>query len=281
MGQGRRRQQRCQAGVAGMLAQAAPTQLGGKVAALIRHKSGSRAEKIAKARDGISVPQRYARPALKQSAQGLGPALLVSLGKPLKMHHFTRKWRERAGSPRARKHFLSAAEEDKRKEIVTIGFDSVRVLIVDDELSVRKMLAVMLTQGGVKCSHVSTPEEALDRLQNESFDAVISDLRMGPTSGMDLLEKLHSGYPHVAFLMATGVSDVRVGVQAMRQGADDYLLKPFDIDVVLASLQRALERKQLEQEVENYRRPLEEIVSLRTQELRAAVVALEHSHSAT
>jgi len=143
------------------------------------------------------------------------------------------------------------------------------------------MLAVMLTQGGVKCSHVSTPEEALDKLQNESFDAVISDLRMGPTSGMDLLEKLQSGYPHVAFLMATGVADVRVGVQAMKQGADDYLLKPFDMDVVLASLGRALQKKQLEREVQNYRRHLESMVAERTQQLEIAMSQLERSYSAT
>ncbi len=176
---------------------------------------------------------------------------------------------------------LSAAEEDKRKEIVTIECDSVRVLIVDDELSVRKMLAVMLTQGGVKCSHVSTPEEALDELQNEAFNAVISDLRMGPISGMDLLEQVHRRYPDMAFVMATGVADVRVGVQAMKQGADDYLLKPFDMDVVLASLRRALQKKQLEREVQNYRRHLESMVAERTQQLENAMSQLERSYSAT
>ncbi len=176
---------------------------------------------------------------------------------------------------------LSAAEEDKRKEIVTIECDSVRVLIVDDELSVRKMLAVMLTQGGVKCTHVSTPEEALDELQNEAFNAVISDLRMGPTSGMDLLEQVHRRYPDMAFVMATGVADVRVGVQAMKQGADDYLLKPFDMDVVLASLRRALQKKQLEREVQNYRRHLESMVAERTQQLENAMSQLERSYSAT
>jgi len=176
---------------------------------------------------------------------------------------------------------LSAAEEDKRKEIVTIECDSVRVLIVDDELSVRKMLAVMLTQGGVKCTHVSTPEEALDELQNEAFNAVISDLRMGPISGMDLLEQVHRRYPDMAFVMATGVADVRVGVQAMKQGADDYLLKPFDMDVVLASLRRALQKKQLEREVQNYRRHLESMVAERTQQLENAMSQLERSYSAT
>jgi putative nucleotidyltransferase with HDIG domain len=82
-------------------------------------------------------------------------------------------------------------------------------------------------------------------------------------------------------LMATGVDDVRVGVQAMKEGADDYLLKPFDIDVVLASLHRALQRKQLERELENYRLHLEEMVSLRTREVQAALADLEHSHAAT
>jgi putative nucleotidyltransferase with HDIG domain len=156
-----------------------------------------------------------------------------------------------------------------------------RVLIVDDEPSVRKVLATLLFQAGVSCSAAANPHEALTMLEKTSFEAVISDLRMGATSGLELLREVRAHYPQLAFLMATGVDDVRVGVQAMKLGADDYLLKPFDIDVVLASLQRALERKQLEREVENYRRHLEEMVSQRTQQLQAAMTELEHSHSAT
>jgi len=164
---------------------------------------------------------------------------------------------------------------------MTTDIQTARVLIVDDELSVRKMLAVMLTQGGIRCSHVSTPEEALKKLENESFDAVISDLRMGPTSGMDLLDKIHGRYPDMAFLMVTGVADVRVGVQAMKQGADDYLLKPFDMDEVLTSLGRALGRKQLEREVQDYRLRLESMVAERTHQLQAAMSQLEQNYSAT
>jgi response regulator RpfG family c-di-GMP phosphodiesterase len=157
----------------------------------------------------------------------------------------------------------------------------VRVLIVDDESSVRKVLATLLLQAGISCSAAADPHDALTMLETTSFEAVISDLRMGATSGFDLLREVRTRYPHLAFLMATGVDDVRVGVQAMKEGADDYLLKPFDIDVVVASLQRALERKHLEREVENYRQHLEEMVSQRTQELQAAMTELEHSHSAT
>ena len=156
-----------------------------------------------------------------------------------------------------------------------------RVLVVDDEPAVRKMLTTLLSQAGVPCSAAANAREALTMLEKTSFQAVISDLRMGATSGLELLQEVRAHFPNLAFIMATGVDDVRVGVQAMKLGADDYLLKPFDIDVVLASLQRALERKQLEREVENYRRHLEEMVSQRTQELQAAMTELEHSHSAT
>jgi response regulator RpfG family c-di-GMP phosphodiesterase len=162
-----------------------------------------------------------------------------------------------------------------------IDLAATRVLIVDDEPSVRTVLATLLLQAGLSCSAAANPQEALTMLEKTSFEAVISDLRMGATSGLQLLREMRARFPNVAFLMATGVDDVRVGVQAMKQGADDYLLKPFDIDVVLASLQRALRRKQLECEVENYRRHLEEMVSQRTQQLQAAMSELEHSNSAT
>jgi response regulator RpfG family c-di-GMP phosphodiesterase len=160
-------------------------------------------------------------------------------------------------------------------------FAAARVLIVDDEPSVRKVLATLLSQAGISCSAAANPHEALTMLAKTSFEAVISDLRMGAASGFELLREVRTHFPNVAFLMATGVDDVRVGVQAMKQGADDYLLKPFDMGVVAASLQRALGRKQLEREVENYRRHLEEMVSQRTQQLQAAMTELEHSNSAT
>jgi len=155
------------------------------------------------------------------------------------------------------------------------------ILIVDDEPAIRKVLATLLSQAGLSSQAAANPGDALVLLEKTAFAAVISDLRMGATSGFDLLQEVRKRFPNLPFLMATGVDDVRVGVQAMKEGADDYLLKPFDIDVVLASLHRALQRKQLERELENYRLHLEEMVSLRTREVQAALTDLEHSHSAT
>jgi response regulator RpfG family c-di-GMP phosphodiesterase len=156
-----------------------------------------------------------------------------------------------------------------------------RVLIVDDEASVRKLLAVMLEESAIPYRSASNGEEALKFLRGESFDAVISDLQMPGISGLDLLVQVRQQYPHVAFLMATGVDDVQVGIQAMRQGADDYLVKPLQMDAVTISLQRAIQRKRLELEVENYRLHLEEMVAERTQQLQTAFRHVERSYGET
>ncbi len=85
----------------------------------------------------------------------------------------------------------------------------------------------------------------------------------------------------MAFLVTTGVDDVDVGVQAMRCGADDYLVKPLRESAVGASLESALHKRQLEQQVENYRQHLEEMVAERTQQLRAALQQVERSYEDT
>ena len=158
---------------------------------------------------------------------------------------------------------------------------SVRVLIVDDDPTMRKVLALMLTHSAFLCCTAASGEEALRVLETHLTDVVISDLRMPGISGMELLVAVRQRHPHLAFLMATGVDEIRVGVQAMQLGADDYLLKPFEADVVVGSLQRALQKKQLEREVQEYRLHLEEMVSERTQQLRTALQQTERSYEDT
>src|SRR5262245_15638334 len=97
------------------------------------------------------------------------------------------------------------------------------VLIVDDEASVRSVLVRALSREGFNCSSAGNGEEALNLLRNQDFDVVISDLRMPGVSGLKLLDHCAIEYPHVAFLMMTAEDDVRVGIEAMKQGAADYL----------------------------------------------------------
>ena len=157
----------------------------------------------------------------------------------------------------------------------------VRVLAVDDELAASKLIALMLSSPAFHCTTASSGEEALVALQGERFDAVISDLQMPGISGLELLTQVRRSYPHMAFLVTTGVDDLEVGVQAMRCGADDYLVKPLRESAILVSLESALHKRQLEQEVENYRQHLEEMVVERTSRLHQALHQLENNYEST
>jgi response regulator RpfG family c-di-GMP phosphodiesterase len=155
------------------------------------------------------------------------------------------------------------------------------ILIVDDEQGIRLLLSEGLAQEGFECRDTSGGTGALELLQTRPFDAVISDLRIPGTSGLELLEAIREKHPQVAFLMATAVNDVRVGIQAMKAGADDYLVKPLLLDEVLTALDRAIQRKRLEREVENYRQRLEEMVDQRTRQLQVAIKRVEQAYDET
>jgi response regulator RpfG family c-di-GMP phosphodiesterase len=164
----------------------------------------------------------------------------------------------------------AAHHPNKIDKVTAPDSASIRVLIVDDQLSARKVLQAMLAPCA-GCIAAESGEEALRILQTERVDAVISDLTMPGTSGMQLLVAARRLYRDLPFLLATGVDETRIGIEAMRQGADDYLVKPFDVETVVMSLNRALEKKSLEREVASYRLRLEEMVSERTQQLQTAL----------
>jgi response regulator RpfG family c-di-GMP phosphodiesterase len=156
-----------------------------------------------------------------------------------------------------------------------------RVLAVDDEAAACKLLTLILSPPAFHCTTAYSGEEALVTLQRGRFDAVISDLEMPGISGMELLAQVRHRYPHMAFVVTTGIDDVDVGVQAMHCGADDYLVKPLRESAVVASLQSSLHKRQLEQQVENYRCHLEEMVAERTGQLQAALHLIERSYEDT
>ena len=156
-----------------------------------------------------------------------------------------------------------------------------RVLVVDDDFAIRQLLATKLKLCGFSTTACGSGEEALKLLSNQSFDAIISDLNMPGISGLELLAEAHRQFPRTAFLMATGVGDVSVGVAAMKQGAADYILKPFQMEAVVASLRRALEMKRMEAELEEYRHRLEEMVEQRTNQLKAAMRRIEFTYDET
>lgn len=156
-----------------------------------------------------------------------------------------------------------------------------RVLVVDDETAVCDLLGERLSMAGFDCRSCQSGDSALELLQAESVEAIISDLNMPGITGLHLLETVRQKYPRTAFLMATGVDDIRIGIEAMKKGADDYLVKPFQFDVVVASVRRALEKKRLEREVESYRENLEGMVEQRTKQLQSAMKRIELTYDET
>lgn len=156
-----------------------------------------------------------------------------------------------------------------------------RILIVDDEASVGALLKERLAMEGYTCRACTSGEEALQAMEQESFEVVISDVRMPQMSGLTLLERAHKKYPRVAYLMATAEDDVRVGIQAMKHGAVDYLVKPIQLDSLVVSVNRALEIKRMELELEEYRHGLEQKVEERTKQLRAAMKRIEMTYDET
>ena len=156
-----------------------------------------------------------------------------------------------------------------------------RILIVDDDPSICTLLVEGLTPEGFECRAAGGGVEAISILEEERFDALISDLRMPQISGLALLEAARAKYPRMSFLIATGVDNVRVGVEAMKLGADDYLVKPFRLEAVVAAVHRALSKKRLEQEVEAYHERLEEMVEQRTRQLQAALQQVEETYDET
>lgn len=156
-----------------------------------------------------------------------------------------------------------------------------RVLLVDDESAVWQILGEKLGRSGYEWCGRSSAEDALACLEQERFDAIVSDLKMPAMTGLQLLAEVQKRHPHLAFVIATGEDDIRVAVDAMKHGADDYLVKPFHLDAAVESVRRALRKKHMEAELEAYRHQLEEMVEQRTHQLQVAMKRIERAYDET
>ncbi len=150
-----------------------------------------------------------------------------------------------------------------------------RVLIVDDEPVVRRILRQRLSAEGYLCGEASSANEALDRLAKSPAELVVLDIKMPGKSGVELLPEIKHMYPDTAVIMATAIADTSTAIKCMKDGAHDYLVKPFNLDEVAISVQRALEKRRLELDNRAYQQHLEEMVAERTAELKQAVEKLK------
>ena len=157
-----------------------------------------------------------------------------------------------------------------------------RILVVDDEEPIREIVTSMLANAGYSCKQAGSGLEALAILDSgEQFELILSDLMMAELDGIGLLERTKERYPDLPVVMVTAVHDISVALAAIRNGAYDYLLKPFEREQLLAIVRRALENRKLKMENRAYQTNLESLVSARTEQLRQAMGDLERSYDIT
>jgi len=153
-----------------------------------------------------------------------------------------------------------------------------RILIVDDEEMICDMLSRRLTQEGFFCVTARNGKEALNHFYKDAFSLIISDIKMPEMDGIELLKKVKAIHPKMIVIIVTAYPEIDMAVEAMRVGAYDFIIKPADLDLVMLSVKRALEKKRLEEEVEIYHKNLERLVEERTVKLQQAYRTLKKAH---
>lgn len=141
------------------------------------------------------------------------------------------------------------------------------VLIVDDEAVILEILQEQLQTTGYKCVRAGSAREALNALPKHSPALLVTDIGMPDMNGIQLAQAARAISPDLAVIVMTGRSDVGTAISALRAGADDYVVKPFDFEEMMICIERALQKRQLVLENRSYAQHLEKRVQEATAEL--------------
>ncbi|HEX8337808.1 MAG TPA: HD domain-containing phosphohydrolase [Pyrinomonadaceae bacterium] len=151
---------------------------------------------------------------------------------------------------------------------------------MDDDTSVREFITDVL-RDEYACTAVASADEALAHCREGEYDLVLSDILMNGMGGLDLVPHILESAPDTAIIMISGLQTAESAIQAMRAGAFDYVVKPFDVYHFEAAVRRALEHRSLRLAKRNYESHLESLVAQRTEELANAYRALEGAYRST
>ena len=123
---------------------------------------------------------------------------------------------------------------------------SVRILIVDDDETIRKVLEAILKEEGYVTDSVDTGKKAIEKTANKFYNVALIDVRLPDIEGIELLTKLHDTTPKMRKIVITGFPTLENAVAAVNQGADAYIMKPFDVEKMLQTIRDQLDKQQAE-----------------------------------
>jgi response regulator RpfG family c-di-GMP phosphodiesterase len=155
-----------------------------------------------------------------------------------------------------------------------------RILIVDDEPEITAILSDLFS-GAYDCDKAGSAAEAIRQLEKHEYELVVSDITMPGMSGLEMIPHVKRISPNSVVIMISGMQTVESAIDALRLGAFDYLMKPFDLRQVEAVVKRALQHQGLIVAKQRYEDHLEELVEQRTAELDQALDSLEGAYRAT
>jgi two-component system response regulator AtoC len=133
-----------------------------------------------------------------------------------------------------------------------------KILIVDDEFNSRTLLAQLFQEDGYSADTAENGKTALEALKSTPFDILITDIRMPVMDGIELFHRAKEIYPHMPVILFTAYGTIEAAVKALKEGVFHYLEKPVNFDLLNHTVQQALEIQDLEKEIINLRKQLDE-----------------------
>ncbi|MEM2465935.1 MAG: response regulator [Candidatus Bathyarchaeia archaeon] len=145
--------------------------------------------------------------------------------------------------------------------------ENARILIVDDDENIRKVLTTILEEEGYTVDEAENAKKAIDKTKRNVYNLALIDIRLPDMEGIELLTKIKDTVPKMRKIIITGYPTLQNAIEAVNRGADAYILKPFDIDKVLATIKEQL--RKYEEEKRYSQEKVAEFIETRVKELEA------------
>ncbi|MDO8142246.1 MAG: response regulator, partial [Candidatus Brocadiales bacterium] len=168
--------------------------------------------------------------------------------------------------------------EDMKSEMNSsaIHTPQATILVVDDEPYVLESVALLLDRFDFSVRTCGHPEEALRKLKSNKVDVVLTDIKMPGMSGIELLGEIRKVNTEIPVILMTAYAELDMAIDAIKNGAFDFIIKPFKSQYLVRCIERAVEHGRLRQMEKNYKQVLEETVRKRTQELAEALMKVRY-----